>query len=180
MNDTPDTAQPQFWRKYRPGDTGTAFRYETAAQLWDAACEAFDWLDAHPLREEVIANYKGTFSRTVAKKMRPYTWEAVALLMGLSVGTLKRYGSRPGFEETIEWLTAVIRTQKFEGAAANLLNPVLIARDLGMAERMEHTGKDGGPIKTADATDEEKLYDEARRLGIDPTALGLGGSVQEA
>lgn len=35
----------------------------------------------------------------------------------------------------------IIRTQKFEGASADLLNPNIIARDLGLAEKQEHSGK---------------------------------------
>ncbi|WRH62053.1 MAG: hypothetical protein RSE12_17025 [Fuscovulum sp.] len=38
--------------------------------------------------------------------------------------------------------------------------------------RTELTGRDGGPIQTQDVT-VEALIDEARRLGIDPEALGL-------
>ena len=37
---------------------------------------------------------------------------------------------------------------------------------------LEHTGKDGGPIKHVDAST-ENLIEEARRLGIDPATLGL-------
>ena len=52
----------------------------------------------------------------------------------------------------------IIRTQKFEGAAAELLNPNIIARDLGLADRSEHSGPGGGPIRTLDLS---KLSDEA-------------------
>lgn len=44
--------------------------------------------------------------------------------------------------------------------------------------RAEVTGKDGGPIQTQDVS-LDALIDEARRLGIDPAALGLGGGAQE-
>ena len=49
----------------------------------------------------------------------------------------------------------IIRTQKFEGAAANMLNANIIARDLGLADRKEHSGKDGGPIETADMSKQD-------------------------
>jgi phage terminase small subunit len=39
-------------------------------------------------------------------------------------------------------------------------------------ERIEHTGKNGGPIQTEDRTT-ASLIAEAKRLGIDPTAIGL-------
>lgn len=50
-----------------------------------------------------------------------------------------------------------------------------VARHLGMfKERVEHTGKDGGPIQTEDRTT-TSLIEEARRLGIDPATLGITG-----
>ena len=42
----------------------------------------------------------------------------------------------------------IIRTQKFEGASADLLNPNIIARDLGLADKSELTGAGGGAIET--------------------------------
>lgn len=39
-------------------------------------------------------------------------------------------------------------------------------------QEFEHTGKNGGPIKTEDVTP-ANLIEEARRLGIDPAAIGL-------
>jgi hypothetical protein len=33
----------------------------------------------------------------------------------------------------------IIRTQKFEGASADLLNPNIIARDLGLADKQDNT-----------------------------------------
>ena len=41
----------------------------------------------------------------------------------------------------------IIRTQKFEGASAELLNVSIIARDLGLADKSEHSGPNGGAIE---------------------------------
>ena len=40
----------------------------------------------------------------------------------------------------------IIRRQKFEGASADLLNANIIARDLGLADKAEFTGKDGADL----------------------------------
>jgi hypothetical protein len=50
----------------------------------------------------------------------------------------------------IERAEAVIYTWKFEGAAANLLNANLVARELGLADKAELMGRDGGPIRYQD------------------------------
>lgn len=47
--------------------------------------------------------------------------------------------------------------------------------------RIEHTGSDGGPIRTADESKSEaELIEQAQKLGIDPAALGLAGGAEEA
>ncbi|WP_290688531.1 terminase small subunit [Haematobacter sp. UBA3484] len=50
--------------------------------------------------------------------------------------------------EVITRVEQIIRTQKFEGAAADLLNPNIIARELGLADKTEMSGPEGGAIKT--------------------------------
>ncbi len=47
----------------------------------------------------------------------------------------------------------IIRTQKFQGASADLLNANIIARDLGLADKTELTGKDGGPVRLTNMSD---------------------------
>jgi len=167
----------QYWQR-RPDKTQV---FETADELYAAAAAAFDWLHTHPKRKQVLFHNKGAVVRTYETMERPFTKNAVAMCMGISVQCLDGYRKRPGFEEIMEWLDGVIYTQKFEGAAVGTLNANFIARDLGMADRSEVTGKDGGPLKTQDvSTDEEALISEARRLGIDVAALGLGGGAAEA
>lgn len=41
-----------------------------------------------------------------------------------------------------------------------------------LRDKVEHTGKNGGPIQHQDRTT-EALIEEAKRLGIDPATLGL-------
>ena len=167
----------QFWHRRVPFGGERAFN--DPEELWAAAVEAFDWLVSHPLKEQVTSSYQGSFSKTTVKKMRAFTWSGVAMAMGLTENGLRVYLKRPEFAEVMGWISDIIYTQKFEGAAAGLLNASLIARSLGIADRVELTGKDGGAIKTADATAEEAILDEARRLGIDVGALGFGGSPPE-
>jgi len=56
-----------------------------------------------------------------------------------------------------------------------------IGKHLGMfPNKVEHTGKDGGPIRHSDTTKSEaELIEQAQKLGIDPAALGLVGSEEE-
>lgn len=83
-------------------------------------------------------------------KMRAMTIDGLCIFLDINVHTWHEYRSRDDFLAVTMQAEAVIRSQKFSGAAADLLNANIIARDLGLkdASTSEHTGVNGGPIKT--------------------------------
>jgi hypothetical protein len=71
--------------------------------------------------------------------MRPFTKEGFALACGLSGwDVIESWKKREGFMEVITRIDKYIYNQKFEGAAAGFLNPNIIARDLGLAEKTDN------------------------------------------
>lgn len=166
----------QFW--YNP-HRGPIKRFETPDDMVALAVKAFQHLEQYPFKEDVVFHHKGSVVRTYKNKLRPFSKKGVALRMGVTTMTLDSYREQPGFAEVLDWIDEVIYTQKFEAAAADMLNANFIARDLGLADKKEVTGKDGGPLQSHQITDEEALKNEARRLGIPLDAFGLGGGEEE-
>lgn len=137
--------------------------------LWKEACKYFQWCDENPLN--TVEQTKGR--RIVKKQeitdeepesepesepeaenedtglikiplMRAYTWEGLELYLGLE--SLREYKTNPEYEDfsqVIGHIGKIIYTQKFTGAASGLLNANIIARDLGLSDKQELTGKDG-------------------------------------
>ena len=161
--------EAKFWRRRMPSDRPAHFA--TAEEMYPELVAAFDWLHNHPFKEEQLFHHKGQVTRTYVTRPRAFTWEGVALYLGMSGYVLAQYRKRPEFIDLMNWAESVIRTQKFELAAVNIFNPNFIARDLGMSEKQEVTGKDGEPL--AVGIDISSLRAEAERLGIDVNALGL-------
>ena len=118
-------------------------------QLWEAACEYFQWVDDNPLSEDKIIPYKGEATHEPVAKLRAMTVGGLCIFLDISQQAWSEYKRREGFGETTGLIEEIIRHQKFTGAAADLLNANIIARDLGLAERQEHSGPDGKPIETA-------------------------------
>ena len=85
-------------------------------------------------------------------KMRAMTIGGLCIFLDIDRTTWIEYASREGFSQVTTRVEAVIRDQKFTGASAGLLNPNIIARDLGLADKSEVTGKDGGAVEVADVT----------------------------
>jgi len=97
--------------------------------------------------------YKGMTVRDSVEKLRAFTKKGLATRLGITLNHLNKMSDKgPEWEQACQLIDQVIDTQQFEGAAAGLLNASLVTRSLGLAEKTEHTGKDGGPIVTAETS----------------------------
>lgn len=115
--------------------------YLTPEQFLREAADYFEWVDKHPLLEEKVFQYQGDIVRADQAKMRPYTKQGLCTHLGMPASRLASYKARgEGWAEAVEMVEQVIYTQKFDGAAAGLLNASIISRDLGLAERTEVSG----------------------------------------
>ncbi len=114
--------------------------------LWAAAIEYFEWVENNPLKEEKVFNGKDGIVRADIAKMRAMTIGGLCNFLDIDRTTWLEYGRKEGFSKVVSRVDEIIRDQKFSGAAADLLNANIIARDLGLADKSEHTGKDGAPL----------------------------------
>lgn len=94
--------------------------------------------------------------------MRAMTISGLCLFLDITQETWWQYRQKEGFSEIVTRAEEVIRNQKFTGAAAELLNPNIIARDLGLRDKQdhEHTGANGEPLVPKEVSE----LDVARRI----------------
>ncbi|WP_422073910.1 terminase small subunit [Tranquillimonas rosea] len=109
-------------------------------QLRDACAEYFASVTDNPLIEEKLFSYEGSVTRAETGKMQAMTIVGMCLFLDITRQTWTAYKDNPDLADVCEWAEAVIWQQKFSGAAAGLLNPSLVARELGLADKQEHTG----------------------------------------
>ena len=123
--------------------------FKDAAQLRDACFEYFQWVEDNPLLEEKIFHASGVITKDTITKMRAMTIRAMCFFIGLSRQGWQEYSEKPDFSDIVKEIEDVIYSQKFEGAAADLLNSNIIARELGLSDNVknEHTGANGGAIQ---------------------------------
>lgn len=120
--------------------------YLTASDFLAGVAAYFKWCEDHPLLEEKVFMYKGAIVRTDESKMRPFTKKGLASFLGMPESRLASYKKRgDDWQDAMEIVEQTIFTQKFEGAAAGLLNATIISRDLGLAEKTEISGSEGAP-----------------------------------
>lgn len=134
----------QFWRARSSHGRNPIFA--TPDDLWDACEQYFEWTEENPLYEEKVFNGKDGIARASVAKMRAMTISGLCIFLDIARATWDGYRKREGFLDVITRAEEIIRDQKFAGAAADLLNANIIARDLGLADKSEHSGPDGGPL----------------------------------
>lgn len=93
-----------------------------------------DWIKENPLLEEKGFAYQGTVTKETFKKMRAMTITGFCLFADISDTTWENYCKQEDFLAVTTWIKNVVYSQKFEGAAADLLNANIIARDLGLRD----------------------------------------------
>lgn len=135
----------QFWKQR--SSHGRKPIFGGADELWEACCEYFDWVEANPLYEDKLVTFQGAATHEPCAKMRAMTISGLCIFLDISIQAWTEYREREGFGEVTSRVDEIIRTQKFQGAAAELLNPNIIARELGLAEK-----NDGELTLKADAS----------------------------
>lgn len=140
----------QFWKAR--SSHGRAPIFASPEALWDAASEYFEWVEENPLYEAKAFAFQGMVTVENLPKMRAMTIMGLCIFLDISTRAWIEYKGREDFIPVTTRIDEIVRTQKFTGAAADLLNANIIARDLGLADKSELTGKDGGALEVVDAT----------------------------
>lgn len=157
---------------------GAKPKFETPEDLWSAAVEYFEWVDANPLYEDQLITFQGKATHEPVAKMRAMTMAGLWSFIDVHADTWGEWKrSRPDLSEVITRAESVVFQQKFEGAAAGLLNGSIIARDLGLSDRKEVSGAGGLPMAitvTRRIIDPKNLSEETRHelLKTATTAAG--------
>lgn len=127
----------QFWKARAKHGRDKIF--ETPDALWAACVEYFEYVEANPLWEAKPFAYQGEVTIAEVPKMRAMTAEGLYLFLDIDRKTWALYRKREDFIPVITRVEDTMRAQKFAGAAAELLNPNIIARDLGLSDKRDTT-----------------------------------------
>lgn len=125
----------EFWKQR--SSHGRKPIFESPEQLWDACVEYFQWVEDNPLQEAKVVTVKGEAQVIALPKMRAMTIDGLCIFLDIDDSTWANYREREAFIGIIARVEKIIRQQKFTGAAADLLNANIIARDLGMSDKRD-------------------------------------------
>lgn len=130
----------QFW-KLR-SKHGRDKLFASPELLWEAACEYFEWCELNPLYETKAFAFQGIVTTEELPKMRAMTLSQLCFYLHCNEAYFRQFKSDKekctnDFSTVINEIETIIFNQKFQGAAADLLNSNIIARDLGLTDKSE-------------------------------------------
>jgi len=133
----------KYWESRRTHGNHRVF--DTPQDLWSAAVDYFIYIEENPLQAADLVKHQGEAKVAFVPKMRAMTEEDFCIQTKMSQSTWTNYctgeGTYKDFLAISLEIKSIIRTQKFQGAAADLLNGSIIARDLGLVDKQEVNNK---------------------------------------
>ncbi|EMQ2223317.1 DNA-packaging protein [Citrobacter youngae] len=112
-------------------------KFESPEALWAACCEYFEWVEANPLYEVKAFAFQGVVTQESLPKIRAMTISGLCIFLDITRQTWGTFRAMEGFSDITTRAEEIIYDQKFSGAAADLLNANIIARDLGLKEQSQ-------------------------------------------
>ena len=112
-------------------------KFKSGEELWQACCEYFEWVEDNPLIEEKVFASKGKILTHNVKKMRAMTITGLCVFLEIDISTWRDWRSKDDLSPVITRVEAIIWEQKLTGAAADLLNHNIIAREIGLIDRRD-------------------------------------------
>lgn len=156
---------PDYWEWRKK--TGRPKALKSPKQLWQLACEYFERTIDNPIiKLDFIRGGENAGELVKMPTARPFTWAGLeAYLFERSIiGRLEDYkantdGNYEEFSEVIHAIDKIMYSQKFEGAAAGIFHHAIIARDLGLTEKIENRHTVETPL-FGDAEDDNEETEE--------------------
>lgn len=108
----------------------------TPASLWEKAREYFQWSEENPLKEQKVFS---SGKRLTVNRIRAMTITGFCVFAGIDRNTYASYLRDEEYAVVTSRIADVIYTQKFEAAAAGLLETSIVSRELGLREQTDIT-----------------------------------------
>lgn len=130
----------QFWMNR--AKHGRDKLFATPELLWNAACEYFQYIQDNPLPETRVFQFQGKVITEEVPIMRAMVMRELCFYLNCNEAYFRQFKAQlpegeKDFSTVIEDIETIVYTQKFQGAAGNLLNANIISRDLGLTDKKD-------------------------------------------
>lgn len=116
----------------------------TPKQVWDGACEYFEWCINNPIKK---VDFKGGFATKVVIPIdRAFSIEGLCTYLNITYQTFQNYSKESGYEtyfEVCSHIKRIIDAQHFELGMAGVFNANIVTRKLGLTDKKDLSNSDG-------------------------------------
>lgn len=131
------------WRK----NVGRPKNLESPEKLWELACKYFQMVDELPYeKQDFIRGGEAAGSIVKLESIQPYTWAGFEdylfenkLLVRLDDYKANKEGRYAEYADIIARIGNIMYDQKFRGASVGAFKENIIARDLGLTDKVQNT-----------------------------------------
>ena len=125
----------QYW-KIR-NESGRNKIWSSPEELWNAAVEYFKETSGRVWNK---VEFKGSqVEKVKIPTSVPFSLKGLCLYLDCNLTTFKNYEKEKDFFTVTGRIRHIIETQQFEGAVVGAFNANIIARSLGLSEKVENT-----------------------------------------
>lgn len=121
----------QYWRLAHDFRKPKKFKPE---ELLEKALQYAEWCQKYPLYETKVF---GTGIKMKVPKMRAMTIQGFSLFANFDLTMFYDWEKQEAYSHIVTRIRNILYSQKLEGAAADLLNPNIIARELGLSDKTD-------------------------------------------
>jgi len=124
---------------------GRDFKY-TPEKLWEEAVEYFEWMSIRVWnKKEAIKSGNNAGKLIDIPTQTPMSLESFCLFADISTETFRNYESGSeeykGFFDIATRIRIIIESNQFEGATVGAYNPSIVARKLGLVDKVQNDNK---------------------------------------
>ena len=137
--------------------------FKTPDELWQSCLEYFEWVELTPVIEQIVF-YDTKLSKVVKDEKahpRPMTIQGLCIYIGIDHKSWANYEALDDFFPITTRVRGVMFEQKLSGASAGLMNPSIIARELGLGDK---TITQHQPSDVTDEEIEQRIERAAERI----------------
>lgn len=115
--------------------------FADAESLRECILDFFTWYEENPLYSDKVGFSEGVAIHAPVAHPRAMTVRGLATYLGISVEVWHHWkNTRDDLADVLKWAENIIWNQKFSSAAAGLMKENIIARELGLAEKVDQIG----------------------------------------
>lgn len=131
----------------------------TPETVFNLAVKYFSWAESQAIKAIETASYQGVVTENLVHKPRIFTLNGFCLYCGVTASSIQSWRASPGFSEVMAFVDSVIHEQKYQLAAANIINAGFVGKEIGIDKPAE--------VNVSSVVNDKQTVEDAVRSVLD-------------